>query len=94
MARKLQVWNGRGIGVDHKYNGMSAYICAHSRADAVRLLEELGFSSFGMDREIKIYFSPCWGHSMSDITPERGLWICKDYNSEPQRIYSKSDEVK
>lgn len=87
MARKLNIWNGRFItrpknDVDvelyNKHRSIHGYVCAYSRADAARVIEEyLGYKPLGIDNEIKVYWSDgCWGRTMDGIEPERGLWIC------------------
>lgn len=84
MARKLKIWNGRFIsrpkdGKDSdlwdKFREVHAYVCAHSRADARRVIEEYCGYDIG-DSEIKVYWSEgCWGNTMEGIEPERGLWL-------------------
>jgi hypothetical protein len=85
MARKLKVWNGRFIarprdGKDEElfnaHREVHANVCAYSRADVVRVIEEyLGYKPYGGDNEIKVYWSDCWGNSMKGIEPERGMWL-------------------
>lgn len=84
MARKLKVWNGRGYccrnaddprwrGINHS-ESVHANVCAHSRADARRVIAEYaGYDP--RDTEIRDYWSECWGSSMEGIEPERGLWL-------------------
>ena len=97
MSRQLKLWNGRGGLLrkhDHcAWNGKRsnqdghAYICAYSRADAVRLIEQwLGYKPRGADAELRDYFSEGrWGENMKHVTPERGLWI-QHYPDGPIRL--------
>jgi len=82
MAKTLKIWNGRGM-VCHKYedkrwtsvNSSHAYICAYSRADARRVVEEY-CGQLPPDSEIRDYFCEgAWGNSMEGVEHERGLWI-------------------
>jgi len=75
MAKKLKLFNGRG-----QEQGEHLNIAAHSRADACRMLVKLyPYTAEGhWTREMKDYFSPCWGISMDGIEPRRGIWIEKN----------------
>lgn len=85
MARKLKVYNGRLVSRprDEKdaelfdaYKEKHANVCAYSRADACRVIEEyLGYMPHGCANELKVYWSDCWGNSMKDVELERGMWI-------------------
>lgn len=89
MAKKLKVWNGRfsmrpkhGKDADlfATYKEVHGNVCAYSRADAARVIEEyLGYMPNGMGGELKNYWSDCWGNSMKDVEHERGLWIEFDH---------------
>ena len=99
--KKLKIWNGRGWGgrlYDDKGNfvpdptGVSrcehAYVCAYSRAHAVRLINEASGQNAVNDNELKVYWSEgCWGKAMDGITPEIGVWTTQEIWSEkPKRI--------
>lgn len=76
MDKPLRLWNGRWIFNNDHGRGAHVYIAAHSRADAGRLIvQAAGYQPTGVDREIAVYYSECWGNTMKDITPERGLWV-------------------
>ena len=92
--KELKLFNGgRGRG-DH------FYIAAYSVQDAARLMAAANLIIRGKDyeivaldigrnvREINKYFSGCWGNSMKDVVPERGVWYQKDGLSKdkPERI--------
>jgi len=76
LARNLKIWNGGGYGCraqgcaepDH------AYVCAYSREDARRIIEEYT----GWKPPVSLlrdYWAPCWGRAMDGIEQERGLWL-------------------
>lgn len=104
MPRKLKIWNGRGWGGQSRYDKDGnhiydttgriwcdhAYVCAHSRAEAVRIINEaIGYWSMS-ERELKVYWSEgCWGDTMDGITPELGVWTQQSFHHKPQRIYPK-----
>jgi hypothetical protein len=74
LARKLIIANGRG---DYGRNGLDGhlYVCAESKAEAVRLLIQAGYKTMTL-REFNQYWSKgCWGVMMKDITPEKGVWF-------------------
>ena len=74
MARKLIIANGRG---DFGYHGLDGhlYVCAESKAEAVRLLIQAGHVRMNI-REFNEYWSKgCWGVKMEGITPEKGVWF-------------------
>jgi hypothetical protein len=68
--RTLRFWNG-GI---YPYRGEHGYVAAYSRADAVRLINNAVGWRMVSDKELKEYWSECWGNPMEGITPERGFW--------------------
>lgn len=68
------------------------YICAYSKTDAARIMNELqGYMGSKVNsnlHEINVYFAVgCWGTPMDGITPERGAWVTDDKNRIPVRIY-------
>jgi len=85
--KKLKIWNGRGWGTqkyDKDGNFVSdpigikscdhAYVCAYSRAHAVRLINQVVGWQCVSDNELKNYWSEgCWGNTMEGITPEIGV---------------------
>lgn len=78
--KPLQIMNGRGYKP-----GTHLYIAAHSKADAVRMLNAV-YPLRGWLREVNIYFSlGCWGNSMEGVKVTRGIWEGKDYKK-PRRI--------
>lgn len=107
MAKKLKIWNGRGWGgyrYDKDGNKMydptgikhcdHAYVCAHSQAEAVRIINEAR-GGWGMTvSELRNYWSDCWGNSMEGIEPELGVWTTQKYNDKPKRIYPIEEEEK
>ncbi len=88
--KKLRCWNGRPwttAWIGNKKNPDhfdSYYVCAESVSEAVRIIQKL-VPSFTRS-EITVYASECWGNVMSGITPEKGLWIARGYNSKPERL--------
>jgi len=84
MSRQLKVWNGRGYCCykldDPRWASFNhptrvhACVCAHSRADAARVIESYTGHKV-TDAELRDYWAECWGNSMKGITPERGLWL-------------------
>lgn len=89
MSKELKKWNGGGGG--HKQG--SVYIAAYTKKQAGELLAKFkGYADFcklvegRMNREIKNYFSPCWGNPMAGIEPtEPCLYWSKRYEK-PTRI--------
>jgi hypothetical protein len=73
-VKKLKTWNG-GI---YPWRGQHGYVCAYSRADAIRLMNEVNIKRRLppiTDSEMKSGWSACWGNAMDGITPERGFWV-------------------
>jgi hypothetical protein len=71
---KLLIANGRG---DYGYKGLDGrlFVCAASKADAVRLLVQAGHERMNA-REFNEYWSKgCWGVSMEGVARERGVWF-------------------
>lgn len=94
---ELKIWNGRGWGMRNTPEYVEhCYVAAHSRADAVRLINELDPRAMMTDREIKEYFAEgCWGNVMDGITPERGVWVTRTGKSDevPERLFPKAELV-
>ena len=93
--KKLQFWNGRGgahLNTAHPvWAGVNPHrvhisVCAYSKADARRLIVESGGRDPG-DTEVSKYWSPCWGTSMKDVVPHRGIWVEFDRKSQPILVY-------
>jgi hypothetical protein len=76
--RKLKLWNGRW------YRNQHLHIAAYSQEDAVALVGEVFPKSRFTLHEIQVYFSNCWGNSMSTVKPERGVWV-QTGNGTPER---------
>jgi len=106
--KKLKIWNGRGWGhktydmYDNKGRIIPdptgkkycdhVYVCAKSRAHAIRIINEAVGYKVVNDRELKIYWSEgCWGNSMDNVCHkdnlEIGVWTTQGYNYTPKRIY-------
>jgi len=82
--KKLRIFNGRGHG---KHDRAHFYIAAHSIKDCARLLMEAGGFNRLPVHEVNVFYAKdCWGNSMSEIVPERGVWVCATYNSKPERV--------
>ena len=75
----MKIWNGRGFGIRKDGKTRQAkhcYVCANSRSDAVRLINEAAGWKAMTDYEIKHYYvEGAWGNTMDGITPERGVWV-------------------
>lgn len=93
QVKSLKIWNGGGCCC-RKYDDprwtnlrdVHAYVCAHSRADARRVIQEY-CGNLPSDSEIEIYWSAgCWGNSMNGITPKRGLWLEFGRNTRPVKV--------
>ena len=89
LTKKLFIANGRWLDRQH------IYVCGYSKADAIRILEELAGGVRGMKAELNKYFSKgCWGTTMAGIVPERGAWVADEkFGSSPKRIYPVGDET-
>lgn len=93
--KTLKLWNGRGYCCDKRdarWNALPhnraphAYVAAYSRADARRVIEEY-CGRLPADSELRDYWSEgCWGNSMRDIPPERGLWLQWHHTETPERV--------
>lgn len=80
--KKLFIANGRWQGKQGQQQHI--YVCGKSKADAIRILEEL--SGTKMTYEMNIYFSQgAWGDPMDGIIPERGAWVHDDYWNWPPK---------
>lgn len=91
MPKPLKIWNGLATHVMCAKHGdpqwiaaraanrsyqIHAYVCANSRADALRLIAEYADLPRGAAHAIQKYWHMgSWGNSMNGITPERGLWL-------------------
>lgn len=75
QQQNLKLFNG-SIG-----RGAHGYVAAQSRADARRVLQDLGHTT--SDAYLRDYWHPLWGGAMVGITPERGLWVQVEYPREP-----------
>ena len=84
-TRKLKLWNGGYFSSRH------VYVCAYSQADAVKLFRELKmFVTLATIREY--WHAGAWGHMMTGIPKERGVWICPDdFLEKPQRVIARSE---
>jgi|SRR5271157_1290342 len=96
MPKKLIIANGRG---DYGRNRTERfpkgfdghlYVCAHSKADAVRLLQEAGYATMNI-REFNTYWAKgCWGIPMDGIAQERGVWFQRENHGhaegKPERV--------
>lgn len=70
--RELKKWNGRSHG--HKWAGYGFAVAAYSQQQAADLVSKASELHVTV-REIREYYSPCWGNNMAGITPTRpGLW--------------------
>lgn len=98
--KTLKIWNGRGWG-GRRYDKDGhyipdptgkvycdhAYVCAYSRAHAVRLINQARDCDMCSDSELKNYWSEwCWGDQMDGITQEIGVWTTQGFNDKPKRI--------
>lgn len=97
-APKLKIWNGRGFRmIDGKARKIEhVYVAATSRADAVRLINEVAGWASVNDNELKTYYSPCWGNQMDGITPERGVWVTwtRTSTEKPTRLLPMTNTVR
>jgi hypothetical protein len=77
--KTLQIFNGRGRRYWAKDRSRTirtehVYICAWSKADAVRVMHEAGFERFTLS-ELNVYYAKgCWGDAMEGVKHERGVW--------------------
>lgn len=98
-VKQLKLFNGGANCLkrsgDPRWTGLSynetpsAFIAAHSRADAIRMIIAYrGFEGCGLASYIKDYWSEGrWGRIMDGITPERGIWIQFKRNEPPVKVY-------
>ena len=104
MPRKLKLWNGRGWGRAHydddgnkipqsyKYWCDHVYVCAHSVAEAIRIVNEAVGWDVITRNEVNVYWSHgCWGNTMDGIEPELGVWGTQGPNQAPVRLYPKEE---
>jgi len=95
--KTLKIWNGRDW-----YCKGHLYVCAHSRAEAIRIVNAAYRCIRGLKlrddvniitvNEARDYWvEGCWGNAMEGITPELGVWHSKDeYPEKPVRIYPEN----
>lgn len=89
MAKTLKIWNGRG-----HVSGQHLYVAAPTKKDACYMLTMLyrGSESYWA-KELSVYWDEgCWGTAMEGIAPERGVWMNKDSDKKPVRLYPTLDE--
>jgi hypothetical protein len=87
MSRKrsLKVWNGLiATTVAGKFKQCTANVCAYNQKDAIELLASFDNYSISL-YEFRMMWSDCWGTSMNDIVPERGIWVEYQTNK-PERV--------
>jgi hypothetical protein len=74
MPRELKIFNGRG---DYGYNDLDGhlYVCATSKAEAVRLLIKAGYTRMTIGEFNTYWHKNAWGRAMDGITPEIGVWF-------------------
>lgn len=87
--KPLKLWNGRAHG--QWMRGGHFFVCAHSKAEACRLLAvgtnlpESHASRFRS--EINDYYSEgLWGDDMECVTPEVGLWVIPKHGEKPIKL--------
>lgn len=90
MPRKLRLFNGRG---DYGRNNLDGhlYVCATSKAEAVRLLKQAGYPTMTMREFDEYWAKDAWGNTMEGIAPEKGVWIERmgahgHTNGKPERL--------
>ena len=71
-------------GVAHNAS-VSGFVAAYSRADVRRVIAEYTGSPTS-DKELREYWSECWGNSMDGIPCERGLWLQFRHGEQPIRV--------
>jgi len=87
MSKELRKWNGRAHG--KKYTRGHFYIAAYSMAQAGRLMGQAAEmpSRDSFTREIRDYYSECWGDPMKGIEPtEPCVYATLHLNDKPIRI--------
>lgn len=67
MPKKIKLWNGRG---HYKLDRHHISVAAYSQKQAAELVGKACGYSFPIGiSEIRNYYSPCWGGSMTKIDP-------------------------
>jgi len=103
MAKTLKIWNGRGWGrprYDYENDNQRlptpieeycdhAFICAHSKAEAVRIFNEVSRGYITVNEVNNYWSANCWGNPMKGIEPELGVWGIQNYGDKPVRLYPK-----
>lgn len=106
--KKLKIWNGRGWGTTrYDTNGQRMfdptgriwcdhiYVCAHSIAEAVKIVNEAAGYTAVSPHEVNVYWNKnCWGNPMRDITPEVGVWTQQHHCDKPKRVWPIKDGEK
>lgn len=87
--KELKVWNGRGLFAtrsDPLKHVETLCVCAYSKADARRMVNEVvGYGVITVN-EINTYWSACWGRDMDGIPVERGVWFKYKGTTKMERI--------
>jgi len=84
--KKLKFWNGRGHG---KYAKSHINVAAYSKKQAAQIINQSCNANIS-ERELTVYYSPCWGNSMDKIiATEPCVYIESSHsiNTAPTRIY-------
>jgi hypothetical protein len=87
VQKEIRLWNGRG-----PERNTHLYVGAYSAADACRLLKAR-WPQIGWPGELSIYFSECWGNSMVEIKPARGVWLQMGFGGKPKRLRIKPSQA-
>jgi hypothetical protein len=103
MPKKLKIWNGTGWGspkrdkdnqiipdISGKKYCDHFYVCATSRAQAIKIINEcIGYNCMDQNEARNYWTEGCWGIQMEGIKQEIGVWTAQDWNDKPKRIYKK-----
>jgi hypothetical protein len=94
--KPLKLWNGSGrsarktgdpLWADLRSNSrVHAYVAAHNRADAIRVIEEYCGRAPSVTEIRDYWHEGAWGNPMKGVVPERGLWIDFNDNGQPVRV--------
>src|SRR4051812_44449830 len=92
-VKPIQCWNLRGctrpwIGrnTPNPHHIEHYYVGAHSKAHAVRLLIQAGYSGTLTVHYLTEFGSPHWGTGMKGIIPGVGVWVLRRYGSPVERV--------
>ena len=95
--KALKLFNGG----DWDHRGGHLFIAAHSVKDCVDLVnsayrklkgyeDRLDIKICSVNEVNKYYHKDCWGNSMDNVTPDRGVWWAKDNGAgrhgKPERV--------